>query len=131
MNRHDRVLSIVLAAEHLLDLARVDFLREILEPARHVVADGLPLLRPFEEDAEVVGAPFQRIAELTILFETAAALQQLLGGRLVLPEVRVRNALFDSGEFVRGTGGVKDSSADRTRVWRGPDTGGAGRRVDR
>ncbi len=112
--RDDRVLAIVLAAEHLLGLAGVDLRGELVEPAGEVVGDRLARFGPFDEHGEVVGAAPQRFAEIAVLFEAAAALQQLLGGRLILPEVRIGDALFDRCEFVGGTCGVKDSSAGRT-----------------
>ena len=71
----------------------------------------------------------QRLAELAVLFEAAAALQHLLRRGLVLPEVRGGDAFFDSGEFVCGACGVKDSSAGRWRGAPGPRTCEAVRRV--
>ncbi len=119
MDRHDRVLAIVLAAEHLLGLAGVDLRRQVVERAGEVVGDRLPCLGPFDQDGEILGAAPQRIAEIAILLEAPAALQQLLRRRLVLPEVRIGDARLDCREFFGGLGGVKDSSAGR---WRGaPD----------
>jgi hypothetical protein len=115
----------VLAAEHFLGLAGVHFLRQLVEPAREIVGDGLPLLRPFDEDVQILGAPAERVDQRLILLETAAALEQFLRGGLIFPEIRIRDALFDARQFVRRAGGVKDSSADRTRGASGPRTGGA------
>jgi hypothetical protein len=129
MNRDDRVLPVVLAAEHLLGLARVDFPGEVVQALGEIVDDRFSRLRPFDQDAEIVGAPTQRVAQVLIVLEPAAALQQLLGGRLVLPEVRSRDAVFDAGELFGGAGGVKDGSAGRMPAWRDPDTGEAARRV--
>ena len=72
----------------------------------------------------------QRLAQILIVFEASSALQQLLGGRLVLPEIRSGDTLFYSGEFVGRSCGVKDGSAGRTPAWRDPDTGEAARRVE-
>jgi hypothetical protein len=117
----------VLAAEHLLGLARFDLGPELVEPRRQVFGDRFAGLRPFGEDGEVLDAPLQRVAEGAVQLERLAALQQLLRRRLVLPEIGIGNALLYPREFVGGTGGVKDSSADRTRAWRGPGIGGAAR----
>jgi hypothetical protein len=119
----------VFAAEHLLGLAGVDFGAEIVEALGEIARDVLARLRPFDEHREIVGSPLQRLAESDIAFERLPALQDLLRRSLVLPEVGVRGLLLYLRELVGGPGGVKDSSADRTRAWRGPDTGGAGRRA--
>jgi hypothetical protein len=129
MDRDDRVLAIVLAAEHLLRFARVHFASEIVESRRELCADRFPRLCPLGEHREVVDAALQRFAQRLVVFEPPAALQQLLCSRLVLPEVGVGDTLLDFRQFFCGAGGVKDSSADRPRAWRGPDTDGAARRV--
>jgi len=94
MNRHDRVLAIVLAAEHLLCLARINGGREILETLRQIVADRLSGFGPLDEDGEVVSPSFQGCAEIAVLLQAPAALEQFLRRPLVLPEVRIRYALF-------------------------------------
>jgi hypothetical protein len=53
---------------------------------------------------------------MQIGLDRLAPLQDLLRRRLVLPEVGIGRLLLYFGEFVRGLGGVKDSSADRTRA---------------
>jgi hypothetical protein len=109
----------VLAAEHLLGLAGVDERRQFVERAAEVVADRLAGFGPLDEDVEIVEAAPQRLAQVAIFLEPAAALEDFLGAGLILPEVRSGNAFFDFREFVLGAGGVKDGSAGR---WRGaPD----------
>jgi hypothetical protein len=115
----------VLAAEHLLGLAGVHFLCQLVEPPREIIRHGLPLLRPLDENVQILGAAAQRVAQRLILFEAAATLEQLLRGGLILPEIRVGDALFDPRQFVGGAGGVKDSSAGRTRGASGPRICGA------
>jgi hypothetical protein len=112
----------VLASEHLLRLACLDFSREIVERAGQIVADRLAGPRPFDQYGQVVDAPAERFAEAAILLEAAPALKQLLGRRLVLPEIWRGYTLFDVREFFVGAGCVKDGSADRRR-------GGSGRRT--
>jgi hypothetical protein len=121
----------VLASEHLLRLAGIHLDGELVERSIQIVRDRLPRFGPFGEDGEIVSPPAQRVAELAIVLEPAPPLQQLLRRRLVLPEVRLRDALFYVGKFFCGTGGVKDSSAGRSRGARGPDTCEAARRVAR
>jgi hypothetical protein len=87
----------VLAAEHLLDLARLHFLIERVEPLRKLGVDGLPRLRPLHQDGQVVAALFQRQAEIPILLEPAAALQDLLRFSLILPEIRRGRARLEAG----------------------------------
>jgi hypothetical protein len=127
MDRDDRVLAIVLAAQHLLCFGGLDFVSEFIEAARQIIGDRFARLCPLDQHGEVVSAAPQRVGQPLIVLEPAAPLQQFLRGRLVLPEVRVRNALFDFREFFRGSRGVKDSSAGRKRAWRDPGTGGAAR----
>jgi hypothetical protein len=107
----------VLAAEHLLGFTGLDFGEQLVEPAGEILEDRFPGLGPFDENRQIVDTPLQRLAHVAVVFEAAAALQQLLRAGLVLPEVRVGDALLYPGEFVGGAGGVKDSSADRTRAW--------------
>ena len=87
MNRHDRVLAIVLAAEHLLDLARLHFLVERLERLRELRVHRLARLRPLDEHAQVVALLLERHHQIAILLEPAAALQDLLCFGLVFPEI--------------------------------------------
>jgi hypothetical protein len=93
----------VLAAQHLLRLARVDFLTQFIERPREVVADSLARLRPFDEYREVVDTARERLAERAIVLEAAPPLQQLLRRRLVLPEVRLGDFLLYLREFFGGT----------------------------
>ena len=55
MDGDDRVLAIVLAAEHLLDLAGLHFLVERVDPGDELVVHRLAGLGPFEQDREIVG----------------------------------------------------------------------------
>ena len=116
MDRDDGVPAIVLAAEHLLDLAGLHFLVERFERPRELGVDLLARLRPFDEDGEVVALPAERLDQIAILLEPAAALQHFLGVGLVLPEIRRGGARLEAGQFFVRAGGFKDSSADRQRV---------------
>jgi len=116
MNRDDRVLAIVLAAEHLLDLAGLYRLVERLDALRELGVDGLACRRPLEEHTQIVGLLLEGLRELAVLFEAAAALQYALRFGLVLPEIRRGGARFEAGQFVRGVRGFKDSSADPQRA---------------
>jgi hypothetical protein len=106
----------VLAAEHLLDLARLDLGGESGQPLLQLVADRLSSLGPLDEDGEIVRPALERLAEVPLLFEPPAPLKQLLRGGLVLPEVRFAYLRFDCGQLGFELGGVKDSSAGRRRV---------------
>jgi hypothetical protein len=106
----------VLATEHLLGLAGIDLLGELVERARKIVDHRFAGLDPFGEDGKVVDPPLQRLAEIEILLEPSAALQQLLRRLLILPEVRLTDSCFYACEFVCGAGGVKDSSASPSRA---------------
>jgi hypothetical protein len=62
MDRDDRVGAVGLAAEHLLGLGGLDFSLEIVEAARQVGPDVLAGARPFDQDAEVVGAALELLS---------------------------------------------------------------------
>ena len=79
-----------------------------------IVGHRLALLGPLGEHGQIVEPALQRFAEIAVFLEPPAALQQLLRGRLVLPEIRGADALFDFLQFVGGSCGVKDSSAGRS-----------------
>ena len=131
MDRDDGVLAIVLAAEHLLGLAGVDHGRELVEPAGEIVQHRLPAFGPFDEDGEILGAALQRVAQVAILFEPAAALQQFLRARLVLPEVRMRRrAVLCSRARRRDWAASKIAPQIGWRGARDPDTCEAVRRVE-
>ena len=85
-------------------------------------ATGSPASPHSTSTVEVLEPLAQRFAEIAILFEAAPALQQLLRRRLVLPEVRGTDALFDGLQLVGGMCCVKGSSAGRRRGAPDPDT---------
>ncbi len=90
VNRHDRVLAVVLAAEHLLDLAGLHFLVERVDGLRELGVDRFARRGPLDEDAEVVALLLERRHELAVLFEPAAALQDASGLRPGLSRNRAR-----------------------------------------
>jgi hypothetical protein len=107
----------VFAAEHLLDLAGLDLARERLQPLRELGQRTLiPLLGPLDEHRQIIASAAQRGGELAVLFEPPPPLEQLLRLRLVLPEIRLRDARFNLRQLVFRSGRVKDSSADRLPV---------------
>jgi hypothetical protein len=106
----------VLAAEHLLDLAGLDFFVERVEALRELALDGFAGLGPLEQHLQVLAALLQRLREIAILFETAPALQDLLRFGLVLPEIGRRGACLETMELFFGFGGFKDSYADLQRA---------------
>ena len=124
MDRHDRVLAIVLAAEHLLGLAGVDVAATARRGRAAEVVER-PARLPRAHSTSTARSSTRRRSdsrEIAVLLEPAPALQQLLRGRLILPEVRIGDALLYGCEFLCGAGGVKDSSADRRRGAPDPDT---------
>jgi hypothetical protein len=87
----------VRAAEHLFDLASLDFLFEHVERRAELGVDRLARLRPLDEHGEIVAALLERLNQIAILLEPAAPLQNLLGVRLVFPEVGRGRARFEAG----------------------------------
>jgi hypothetical protein len=116
MDGDDRVLPVVLAAEHLLDLAGLHFGIERVERLREFGVHGLSALCPFDQHDEIVALLRERRDQVAVLPQTPAALLDLLRLGLVFPEVRRRRAGVETGQFLVGACGLKDSSADRQRV---------------
>jgi hypothetical protein len=102
MDGDDRIPAIVRSAEHLLDLARLHLLVECFEALRELTVDRFAGLRPFDEDRQVVAPLPERRDEVEILLDTPAALQNLLGFRLIFPEVRRGGSRLDAGQFFAG-----------------------------
>ena len=98
---------------------------QLVEPAAQLFANLLALLGPLHEHGQVAHAALQRGAQLDVLLETAAPLQDLLGLGLILPEVGGRRARFERGELIGRACNLKDSSADLRSAWRGPGNGGS------
>src|ERR1700682_1428193 len=103
MNRHDGVLAVVLAAEHLLDLAGLHFLIERLQRLREFGVDRFAGLGPLDEPREVVALLPERHDELAILLEPSPALQNLLRFGLIVPEIWRGGPRFEAGQFFFGT----------------------------
>jgi hypothetical protein len=77
----------VLAAEHLLDFAGLHFLVEDVEALRELPIHGFTGLHPVGEDLQIVILAAQREDQVAVLLNPAAALEDFLGLRLVLPEI--------------------------------------------
>jgi hypothetical protein len=118
----------VLAAEHLLDLAGLHFLIEEIERLRELGVDALAGVRPLDQHGEIVALLLERDAQVAILLQPAAALQDLLRFGLVFPEIGRGGARLEAVQFVCGSRRLKDSSADRWRVCGDPRSGASDRR---
>jgi len=116
MDGDDSVLPIVLAAEHLLDLAGLHLLVERLEPAGELGVDRLARIGPLDEDGEVVALLLEGQDEVAILLEAAASLLDFLRFSLILPELGRGGAGFEAGQLFVWASGFKDSSADPRRA---------------
>ena len=73
---------------------------EFVEAAREIVEHRLARLGPLDQHGEIVARAAQRLAEVAILLEPPAPLQQLLRAGLILPEVGIRDALLYRREFL-------------------------------
>jgi len=91
MDGHDRVLAIEVARQHRAHLGGLHVAAVRLERAAELGGDVLALLGPVGEDGDVVRLFAQRRREVAVAFDAATALQDLLRGGLVLPEVRRRS----------------------------------------
>jgi hypothetical protein len=89
----------VRSAEHLLDLAGLHLLVECFERLRELAVHRFTGLGPFHENGQVVAALPEGCNEVEILLDAPAALQNLLGFRLIFPEVWRGGARLDAGQF--------------------------------
>jgi hypothetical protein len=110
MNGHERVLAIVLAPQHLLDLARLHFLVECVERPRDVGFNGFAGGGPLEQHRQVVGLASQRHHEVAVLLETSSTLQNFLRFSLVFPEIGRGGARLEAGQFFVRASTFKDNS---------------------
>jgi hypothetical protein len=106
----------VFAAEHLLDLAGLDFLVQQLQGLRELGIHRFTRFRPFDKHGEIVALLLEREHEIAILLQATAALQNFLRFGLILPEIGSRGARFEAGQLFVRFRTLKDSSADRRRV---------------
>jgi hypothetical protein len=74
MNRHDRVLAVVLTAEHLFCFTSVHLRCELVEPASEVVCDRLAARGPLHEHGQVLRTAPERVRQIAVFFESPAAL---------------------------------------------------------
>ena len=72
----------------------IDLAGEIVEGAAEILGDQLAGLNPLDEHVEIVELALQRVAELHVLLEPAAALEHFLRVGLILPEIRSGDAFF-------------------------------------
>jgi hypothetical protein len=106
----------VLAPEHFLDFAGLDFLVQRFDRQVELGVDRLACLGPLHQYGEIVALLFERYDQFAILLEPAPALQNFLGFSLVFPEVGRGGARLETGQLLIGAGGLKDSSADPQRA---------------
>jgi len=116
VDRDDRVLAIVLAAEHLFDFAVLDQARELLDARRQLTTHVLTLAGPVDEHTQVVRLRFQGGNQLDFFLNPPAALENFLRLDLVIPEIGRGCAGFYLRELVTRASSFKDSSADRRSV---------------
>ena len=117
MNADDRVLAVVLAAKHFLGFGAFDGGLKIVETPDQVRGDVLALTGPLDEDAQILDAPLQRIADGGVFLDPAPALQDFLRLALILPEVGLGDPGLELGDLPRRVGGVKDTSGDPRPAW--------------
>ena len=120
VHRQDGVGVVVLAAEHLLDLGRLDLGRKVVESAGQIVDDMLALSGPLDEHLEIVTPLRERLGEVVVFLQTLATPEDLLRRLGVVPKIRVCRLSLEAGDLVSRAGCVKDSSADRRRASRDP-----------
>ena len=129
MDRDDGVGAIVLAAEHLLRLGRLDLRLKLAETSHEIRVDVLPGVRPFDQHAQIVGASAERLAQGHVILQTPPALHYLLRVGLVTPEIRLAGPLLDISELLVKLGTLKDASVVLPTGAQGPRTAGQGLRV--
>jgi hypothetical protein len=119
VNRDDGVEPVVFAAQHTLGLRHFDLRLERPEPRLQVGGDVFAALGPLDEHAEIVLLFLERVRQVDVVLQAAAALQGLLGLGLILPEVRLGYTVFEAGNLLTQVGCLKDNSAVRRTAPRG------------
>ena len=119
--RHDRIARVVLAPEHLLNLARVDLRLQLIEPGSQIIRHTLALVGPLDEHVEVLGPSTQGFGKVVVFLQTAAALENLLCRGLIAPEGRSGSLLLEARDLGLYTCSVKDNPAGPLPAWLGPD----------
>jgi hypothetical protein len=104
------------------------FLIERLERLAELGIDRLTRCGPFDEHGEIVALLAQRLDQIAVLFEAAAALENFLGFALIFPKVWRRGARLEASEFFVWAGSLKDSSASRRLVCSDLRNGASARR---
>ena len=87
----------MLTAEHLLGFGGVDLRFERVDRLGEIGADVFTALRPFEQDAEVVGLLGKAVAQLDVFRDAALPQQGLLRVGLVVPEIGRGDFAFELG----------------------------------
>ena len=105
----------MLAGQHRFDFGAFDVFFERVESPLQVAADVLALVGPFNQDPDIVQLLDDRVAQLEVVGEATAPLQDLLRLSLVLPEVGSRYPGLELVQFAGCIRRVKDSSAG---LWR-------------
>jgi hypothetical protein len=123
MDGDDGVGAVVLAAQHLARFRAFDFLLQLIERTRQVSGDVFARARPLDKDADVVGAPLERLQQRTVFIKAAAPLHYFLSLFLIAPEVRRRGPRLYLRELFVEVGALKDASAARATVYSGLRTG--------
>jgi hypothetical protein len=85
----------VLAAQHLLGFRGVNLFFERGQRPREIGGHVFATVRPFEQDADVVEFLGEAVAQFEVLGEAALALERFLRLRLVIPEIRRGDFLFE------------------------------------
>jgi hypothetical protein len=116
----DGIGPVVLASQDPVRFRGVDLLVEPIEAAREVRGDVLTGRGPLDEDAEIVLLRLQRIDEVDFVLEAPAALEGLLRLGLVLPEIRLGDALLERRDLLARLAGLKDTSAAPRTASPGP-----------
>jgi hypothetical protein len=90
----------MLAAEHLLDLARLDLAIQPVQPGLQVIADVFSLTGPIDEYLEVAGLLLQGFRQVEIRLQPPTAAQDILCLFGTFPEIRCGRLGFQCGQFL-------------------------------
>jgi hypothetical protein len=124
MDSDNRVLAIELAGEHRPNLACLQIAIELLDALLEIPGDILALLGPVDQHREIVDVAAKPRRQRFVVFDAAAALEDLLRARLVLPEIRLRRLVLDLRQLALQASFVKAPSAARWRERRDRRIGG-------
>jgi hypothetical protein len=113
MDREDRVVGVVVAGQHEVELALVERVREIVHRSAQILGDRLTFPGQLGARLRVLEPALQGGLRSDLLRQAGAALEKRLGLGRILPQVGMRGLLLEVPELPGAGFQIKDDLEDR------------------